>query len=115
MERKASTECLPRISHQSCPQLIGQIKWSNIYILSTNMWLSSAPQLTDILVIALLAFIALELSSLGIPSLSLSHLDEETELGEEVPGDSLGNNVVVLNVGTGNLLVNVVDDLLHGI
>ena len=77
------------------------------------MWLSSAPQLTDILVIALLAFIALELSSLGIPS--LSHLDEETELGEEVPGDSLGNNVVVLNVGTGNLLVNVVDDLLHGI
>ena len=54
---------------------------------------------------------ALELASPKIPS----HLDEETELGEEVSGDGLGYDVVILNVGTGNLLVDVVDDLFHGI
>ena len=54
---------------------------------------------------------ALELGSPKIPS----HLDEETELGEEVSGDRLGDDVVILNVGTGNLLVDVVDDLFHGI
>ena len=95
---------------QSCLQLTVRIKWSNIYIPSTNIWLSRQ---IDIRQTAMLAFIASEseLSSLYIRS----HLDEETELGEEVPGDSLGNNVVILNVGTGNLLVNVVDDLFHGI
>ena len=47
--------------------------------------------------------------------LILNHLDKETELGEEVSGDSLGDDVVILNVGTWNLLVYVVDDLFHGI
>ena len=32
---------------QTCLKLIGQIKWSNIYILSTNMWLSSQTDRLD--------------------------------------------------------------------
>lgn len=70
-----------------------------------------AHRLIDITQTAWLDFIALELSSLYIRS----HLDEETELGEKVPGDGLGDDVVILNVGTGDLLVNVVDDLFHSI
>ena len=42
----------------------------------------------------------------------MHHLDEEAELGEEVPGDSLGDDVVVLDVGAGDLLVDVINNLL---
>ena len=42
----------------------------------------------------------------------MHHLDEEAELGEEVPSDSLGDDVVVLDVGAGDLLVDIVNNLL---